>query len=101
MQMDALALASGNIGEIVLGLDWMSRHNIQWDFVSGQISVGGNWYPLHANPERQTCRRVMLQIDVAIPPKCQVVVPACYQLRGVVEEPRVEWMTEASKTGEG
>src|SRR5271163_271741 len=43
----------------------------------------------------------MLQTDVEIPAKSQTVVPAKYQLRGLIDDSCGNWITEAAETQDG
>jgi len=101
VEFEAVALVSPEVNEIMLGLDWMSQHDVYWDTKGGRIMLQGQWFNLHAHPERLTCRRVILQSDVVIPPKSQVIVHGKYNLNGVVEGANDGWMTEATETRNG
>jgi len=67
MELRATALVSTDVKEIMLGIDWMSQHNILWNFTSGQVMIYGQHITLHAHSERLTCCRLVLQTNIEIP----------------------------------
>jgi len=101
LNLHACALASNEVNEIMLGLDWMSTHNVCWNFGAGEIKVYSQILPLLAHPDKEKCRRVLLQEDIEIPAKSQMVVAARYGLNHVFNENHTNWVTEAVETQKG
>jgi len=101
LNLHACALASDEVNEIMLGLDWMSAHNVCWNFGAGEIKVYSQTLPLLTHPNKEKCRRVLLQEDVEIPAKSQMVVAARYGLNHVFNQNHTDWITEAVETQKG
>jgi len=65
-------LVSDHVAEVMLGIDWMVKNDIIWEFKKSRIFAGGNYYPLHKRADRNRwCRRVILQEDSVIPPRSE------------------------------
>jgi len=70
------ALASPDVEEIMLGIDWLRRHRCVWDFDKNGLYVDGySTVPL-SRKKPLCCRRVYLQQDVILPPQRETDVVA-------------------------
>jgi len=49
---------SDDVNEIILGIDWLTRHSATWDFGVAEVTLDGYVYPLHAKTMNGACRRI-------------------------------------------
>lgn len=70
------ALVSPDVGEMMLGADWLHDHRCVWDFANRQVYIDGCAAVPLAKRRSFRCRRVMLQDDAVLPPRQEVDVTA-------------------------
>lgn len=70
------ALVSPDVGEMMLGADWLHDHRCVWDFANRQVYIDGCAAVPLARRRSFRCRRVMLQDDAVLPPRQEVDVTA-------------------------
>jgi len=96
-------LVSEHIPEPMLGIDFLKGIKAVWDFERGQLWIADQAYELHHRALRNLwCRRVVLEDDVIIPARSEMIVPTKMQFRkmsGGVYEP--DWSTESTCVKEG
>ena len=80
------ALVSKHIDEVMLGLDWLVSHNIQWQFGAGTIGINGQQFILHSKDDINRCRRLVVANNVCIPPRQEVNLFSEYKLTGAYSE---------------
>ena len=68
-------LVSEHVGEIMLGIDWLTNNSIGWNFASSSITYNGQTFKLSSSGlhERRCCR-IVVQSDVSVPPRSQMNV---------------------------
>ena len=86
---------SDHIEEIILGINFLSANGIVWNFDTGVVNIQGTEHRLHAQPSlRKSCRRVVLDRDVILPPNSESVVSTRIMFQGPLrEEKRSQWVT--------
>ena len=68
------ALVTPDVDEIMLGVEWLTKHRCLWDFANGRIFLNGTT-PIPLTTRRSAnCRRVYVREPVVIPPRRQVDV---------------------------
>jgi len=92
-------LVSEHVGEVMLGIDWMTNNAVTWEFDRSRIKIRQRYYNLrrHAN-DRTWCRRVVLQDDVIIPSRSEIDLSATVIVRKLSDNVRntgLDWETEA------
>jgi predicted aspartyl protease len=73
---------SNQVTEIILGLNFLRNYNVVWRFADGMVEVGGLWYGLHTRDVPKTCRRVILDSDVILPPRAETIVSTYVKFSG-------------------
>ena len=91
-------LVSENIGEVMLGIDWMTNNTVDWEFGRSRIKIGKQYYSLKSRSSTGTwCRRVALQYDVVVPPRSEVDLLTTVVVRRLTDHTvstSSEWGTE-------
>jgi len=70
------ALVSPDVGEVMLGADWLHDHRCVWDFANRKIFIDGCAAIPLARRRSFRCRRVILQDDAVLPPRQEIDVTA-------------------------
>jgi len=58
-------LVSDHIGEVMLGIDWLTVNAVTWEFEQARVKVGGYYHRLHTRPgtisgvEECRCKKVL------------------------------------------
>jgi hypothetical protein len=96
-------LVSEHIGEVMLGIDWLTTNGATWEFAQSLISLNGQSHVLYDHPqERRWCRKVVLLNDTTIPSRSEMDVSAKVVWRDLREYPAdVDWSTEPSQLRPG
>ena len=85
-------LVSEHVDEVMLGIDWMVSNSVIWEFDRSRIKIDKKYYGLKRRSDnRAWCRRVVLQGDVVIPSRTEVVVR---RLSDDVGKGGLDWGTE-------
>ena len=94
LSFHATFLVSPNIEDGILGLDWLSENNVQWNFGKKQISIDNRCFALSTGPNRNRCNRIIATGNVSIPPRTEMIIPA-YVIRDVTTTGVTEtsWIT--------
>ena len=74
--LEVEALVSKHIQDIMLGIDWLTAHDVQWKFGEGSIRMNDQQYLLTTKDGPAECRRLVTMSDVGIPPKSEKLVPS-------------------------
>lgn len=78
------ALVSQHVHDPMLGIDWLERNQVLWDFSAGRISIGGHYHVLKSRSSSVLwSRRILLSADVSIPPVSEMQVNTYVQCRHV------------------
>ena len=76
LRTNADFLVTPNVDEVILGRDWLTENEVQWNFAKSLIKLQGKSIRLDGrerDPPR--CRRCRVSTDVEIPPETEMVLP--------------------------
>ena len=98
-QLEIAGLVSEHVDIIMLGIDFLTDHDVNWSFVKAQVTVDGQLYKLSPRRGRQEawCRRVVVAQESTIPARSEFNLPtkAVYQsVKTTPELPTEQWSTE-------
>jgi len=89
---------SRNVTDPMLGVNWLRRNRVIWDFAKDLLLVNGRKFELISRLGKNMCRRVVAMEDTVIPARSQAIVP------GRVEMNRMKvgikghvWTTKANE----
>jgi hypothetical protein len=75
LTLPVTGLVTEHVDEIMLGIDWLVAHKVQWDFDKGKLLMYGQEYQLCSRASgRHWIRKVVLQTDVNVPPRAETVL---------------------------
>ena len=75
-QIMVSCLVPEHVDEILLGLTFLEENRCVWYLGDRAIKIGGQRYPLYANKMTWGVRRITLQEDMTLQPRCQQTVTA-------------------------
>ena len=102
LQLELPALVSRKIHEIMLGIDWMQRQEVQWRFGDGTVKIRDQQFTLTTRHLAQSCRRLIAVRDFLIPPRSEMNVVARFNVReGWNPQTKLDWATEPVELREG
>ena len=84
--LETEVLVSKHIDEVMLGLDWLVTHNVQWQFGAGTVGINKQQFLLHSKHDVHRCRRLVTTVDTWLEPNTETLIPAEYKLSGVYSE---------------
>jgi len=97
-ETSSLASVSEHVQEVMLGIDWLEKNGVVWDFAKGKVTIGGMDHHLYSRTgSRPFSRRVVFQQDVVIPPRLEMDVSTKIvfeHLPGEQKAPEIGWATE-------
>ena len=64
-------IASDNVAEMLLGIDWLEGQGAVWDLRRGDIHMQGSVFPLKARTNGGWCRRVIVQVPMVVPARSE------------------------------
>jgi len=98
-----MALVSPHVSEPMIGIDFLVENEALWDFGNSTIRFGDLSLTLqHRVYQRLWCRRVVLQDDVVVPPRSEVILPTNVQFQKLsTEAGKGLWGTEPTYIKEG
>jgi len=96
-------LVSQHVSEPMLGIDFLVDNQVIWDFEQSTVCIGKVWHRLRSRPDRHHwCRRVILEQNVEIPSRSEVIVPTKVQFQRLPSaSDGQDWSTEISCAKEG
>jgi len=85
-----------HVSEVLLGIDWLTENNADWNFREASISLNGYRHKLNSRPKDQKwCRRVVVQEDTEVPPRSEQNLGCRVMFRGASKsQPDQRWETE-------
>lgn len=98
--LDVPCLVSDHVDEILLGLTFLEECQYVWHFANRAIQVGSHVYSLFAHKLAGSIRRVTLQEDTTISPRCQQTVMAQTVYRTLTPSSS-EWATKPFEVAPG
>jgi hypothetical protein len=99
-QISVPCLVSEHVDEILLGLSFLEQNACIWDFAKHSILVGGKQYKLFAHRSTFGVKRVVLQDDTTLQPRCQQAVLAKTVYSSLAES-NAEWATRPMELAVG
>jgi len=103
-EMEIDGLVSCHVSGVILGLDWLKRHHAVWNFPEEKINLDGRSYKLSYATSGTWCRRVVVQDEVVVPPRSELVLPTLVEYNDLSFRPPVAdiiWSTEAAEPVSG
>jgi len=81
--LEITGLVCEHVATIMLGVDFLHDYEIQWNFATAEVTIGGRVFKLRSRRERSDkwCRRVVVAEESTVPPKKRQVVSACRRRR--------------------
>jgi len=69
--------ASENVDDVILGMDWLAKHKVIWNFETGKVTVSGHTVELvDKDKSKSRCRRCRAGSDLEIPPHSEAIISA-------------------------
>lgn len=90
---------SAQIGELILGVDFMVKRNCVWQFSRSTITIDGQSVRLHSRPPQAMVRRIYAEHDVAIPSGHAMDIPVIIT-RPDLKQSSPAWATEPKRLSE-
>ena len=96
-------LVSRHVSEPMLGVDFLVDNKVVWNFDQSTIFIGECWHMLRSRPNKKHwCRRVILQEDVVVPARSEVIIPTQVQFQRLSDASiSDDWSTEISCIKDG
>jgi len=98
-----VALVSQHVKEPMLGIDFLVKNQVVWDFVKSTVIIHGVSHLLRSKQCKQRwCRRVVVQKTTTIPARSEKIVSTKLQFRRMSDESVDEsWCTEIGRINGG
>ena len=90
-------IVSPHVLEPMLGSDWLKRHACRWDFERDILSLQDQDFTVTRREADSNYRRLVVQEDVAIPPRCQMTATATVRVAEFRRSPSTCWSTEPTE----
>ena len=97
----ARALVPRNVTEPILGVDWLTEHDCQWNFEGEQVCKYGTAFHLSRRAGPAFCRRIIVQTRTEIPARSVFTESGLVKVESLVNAVESDWMTEAHLDGRG
>ena len=86
----------------MLGIDWMQKEDVQWQFGSGAVTIRNRQFLLTSRNNALACRRLVVTQDVRVPPRSEINVATRFNERGSgTERAASDWATETMELKDG
>jgi len=69
------AVVTKAVHEMILGINFLIKADVDWRFSQGRIKLGNEWIKLHKREKSDDVRKVYVCVDCVIPPGAQAEVP--------------------------
>jgi len=97
-------VVSDNITEPMLGVDWLRRNRMIWDFAKDILLIDGKVFHLIPGEKSDSCRRVVATEKVIVPARSQAIVPGRVEMTRMTTDAtdgQSVWTTEVSELRNG
>ena len=97
-------LVSEHVGEVMIGMDWITANKVTWDFASKQVNIGGRKFDLKSkSQENLRSRRVTLQEDTMVPARSEANLHTKIIFRSLqgLPDDKMQWSTQPAELQEG
>jgi len=93
------ALVSQHVCEPMLGIDFMVKNEVIWDFGKSTVVIANTAHLLRGRSDKHRwCRRVVLQEGVTVPARCESILSTKVQFRKLPNATDQEdWSTELAQ----
>jgi len=97
------ALVSQHVTEPMLGIDFLVKNKVVWDFAKSCVKIAGVSHLLCSKShKRHWCRRVVLQEAVTVPARSESILSTTVQFRKLPDiSTEDDWSTEPRQIKEG
>jgi len=68
-----VGLVSNHVADLILGVNFLSEHDVVWNFRNGVARIDGVEHSLHVRGHRNWCRRFVLCEDTVLPPHSESI----------------------------
>jgi len=92
-RLNVPCLVSEHVDEILLGLTFLEENQCVWQFANRKIEIAGREYPLFAHKLAGSIRRITVQDNTTISPRCQQTVMA-HTVYRTLNPSSSEWATK-------
>lgn len=92
LEVEAPCLVTAQITELILGLDWLEKQRVRWNFGDRRISLGHQSFPIYDQPRGGHCRRIVAVRDVRVPAYSEMDVET-YAVMSNLKSDTVHWAT--------
>jgi len=98
-----VALVSQHVKEPMLGIDFLVKNQVVWDFAKSTVMIHGVSHLLRSKQcKHRWCRRVVVQKPTTIPARSEKIVSTKVQFRKIPDETVDEsWCTEIGRINGG
>jgi len=86
------------VEDFLLGSDWLEQQGAQWDFASGNVTLGDKSIKVHHRHRTGICHRVVVATDCIVPAKHEANVPVRMEDDGLPLTP-YDWAIELQGLG--
>ena len=91
-------LVSPDVDEAMIGMDFLSLHECQWNFSSHTLIIDGRKLQLFQRSAKSQCRRVLLTETVTLPPHSQTVLTVNAPFKNLMQT-HSEFLLESHQLG--
>lgn len=63
------------VDELILGSDWLTENNCQWDFATGKLTLNGREVKTFRREQLASCRRIFVRENCVVSPRHEANVP--------------------------
>ena len=90
------ARVSQHVNEPMLGIDFLVKNEVLWDFAKSTVIIDGVQHLLRSRVDKHhSCRRVVVQEATTVPARSEAVLPTKVQVRRTPDiSSDVSWCTE-------
>ncbi len=93
MKLPMRMLVSDHVTDVMLGIDWLQRYCIVWDFQGNLVKIRERIFPTWDRGEFTWNRRMVGGSDAAVPARSELVVDGKMLYRNLKSQ-SLDWMTE-------
>ena len=91
---------SDDISEMILGMNFLCKHECEWLFAKNRIVISGISVPLRTCPSQLSVRRIYVRESVVIPPDTAANVPVKLPVANL-RTPKNDWLSQAKQVRPG
>jgi len=81
------------VDELILGIDWLTHVQCQWDFATGNLTIGDHAVKTQQRQHLATCRRIFVREECVVPPRHEANVPVRVMYDDI-RNPETSWAVE-------